>query len=739
MKMKCPLTLKICHTLILSSAMLSGCISGNSDSGDANAEAEAENIVKTISSWLEPYKGKLGTLVKREGATTYLYGSFGTFQSVFNRFHLTFVIDAEDREVQCYGYLPTIVCENRRREMIEFIFRGEFEYGLSTASMVLEDDGSVRCQAWSPFESFALQPKETQWRLIGAVVDKLLSFSEGVAGVALGGDPAEAAGEIERKSFFERMDETSALERAADADTKIVLERCFDKDDEIEVSDSGDKWLGAFARRGWDARVGIINGHFEDVVRDVGGLYDVLPYSLVVRDGMVWNICNVPDECPNEAIGEVAEALMKINQSLRCATFGIDFNTGKMWSHYAVPVSVIPSWDERPHGNLYGAFIKTKAVGSVAKNSEALHSTMVKVLLRADDAEVSAMVSRESLSRQAEMVAAWLREHLNETKWEVATNRLGRICVFGVVRGLGSNADDCSLGFDLDDVGGELVCRGVLTKAVPEEKRTDVQKLLFHYGFRSRIGALSLDKDGRVRCIVSVPLLALRNDPDGTVRRLSINVLIPTLVLSDAVMRVCRDGQKPEEALDAAEFPRDVERALMGLDDDSCDATYEEEKVIESWFNAFGVRYERGIETELTVYYRNKDDVGQGLQECFVMYGAMVLSQCRLKIEIPEDRREAVTAFVLAYNATHSVVNIHMGYVSDPGDTIYFQYVMPASVLRAQKRNPVAEEHFRRLMDTAYSHALEEFAKIQEIVRGQQGLDTNGVNDGPACHSSTNR
>ena len=377
----------VCLAFILSATLLAGCISDNGNGGDAGAEADVENIVKTISSWLEPYKGKLDINVKREGSTTYLYSGFGTLQSVFNRFHLTFVIDAEDREVRCYGYLPIIVPEDRRREMVEFIFRGEWEYGISTATMVLEEDGNVRCQAWSPFESFALQPKETQWRLVGAVVDKLWSFSEGVAGVALGVDPVTAAGEMKRISSFEGMDEAAALEKAADADTKIVLERCFDKDDEIKTEISNDEWLDTLSGRGGDVRVGIIKAWFEDVVHDIGGRYDVLHYSLVVREGMVWNVCNVPEECPYEIIGDVAEALMKINQRLMYAMFGIDFNTGKIWSHYAVPVSVIPSWDERPHRNLYAAFVRVKTVQSVAENSEALHSAIVKAQSDFDNAE----------------------------------------------------------------------------------------------------------------------------------------------------------------------------------------------------------------------------------------------------------------------------------------------------------------------------------------------------------------
>ena len=80
--------------------------------------------------------------------------------------------------------------------------------------------------------------------------------------------------------------------------------------------------------------------------------------------------------------GDLADLLMKMNCRLKYAQFGMDFETGKIWSHYSVPVSVIPAWDECPPSNLYGALIKMKTVQSVAENSEVLHS-----VLGNDDAE----------------------------------------------------------------------------------------------------------------------------------------------------------------------------------------------------------------------------------------------------------------------------------------------------------------------------------------------------------------
>lgn len=374
----------LCRTLVLSAALMAGCISGNGTGDTTDANVEAEDIAKTLTSWLEPYQARSEVAMMQDGGTTYLYGSFGALQSVFSTFQMTFAVDAEEREVVCYGYLPTMVPEDRRREMVEFIFRGEWEYGISTASMVLEDDGHVRCQAWTPFESFALQPQETQWRLLGAVVDKLWSFSEGVAAVSVGCDPAEAAANIYRTNAFEGRGEASEQKDDVAADTQAILGRCFDEDADIIVEEADDPWICTLSGKDGDVKVGIINARFEEVVRDVGGRYDVLPYSLVVRDGMVWNICNVPEVCPDKILNETASILMGMNQQFKYGLFGIDFDTGKIWCHYELPVSVIPDINERPPKNLYCAYIKTIPIQIVAQNSEALHSEMVKAFLEVE-------------------------------------------------------------------------------------------------------------------------------------------------------------------------------------------------------------------------------------------------------------------------------------------------------------------------------------------------------------------
>ncbi len=332
------------------------------------------------------------------------------------------------------------------------------------------------------------------------------------------------------------------------------------------------------------------------------------------------------------------------------------------------------------------------------------------------------MSNADALFRQAETIATWLRGHLKDTKWVVAANGFGKMSVTGLVRGHRSDVGDCSFGFDLNDTG-TLICRGELPTAVPEARLAEVQKLLFCFESDRNVSleAVALDKDRKVQCFATVPLLALRDDPTGTIRRLSTRVLPFLLELSDAVGRVCRAGQKPEEAFEAAEYPHVVARALDPEDhlEDAWDATSEAEEVIESWFKAWGIKYKRGIETELAVYYRDKGDVEQGLQECFVMCGKTVLAQCRLNLVVPKDRRQALMDYILSYNATRPGVTLHLAYAAEPGDTVFFQYLMPISILEARTRNSVAKVHFDRMLDIAHRFALEKTPQIHGILHAK--------------------
>ena len=106
----------LCRTLVLSAALMAGCISGNGTGDTTDANVEAENIAKTLTSWLEPYKSSLGITTERDGDSIYVRGRFGALPSVFSTLDIVFLIHVEEREVVCFAYLPTTVSEERRRQ-----------------------------------------------------------------------------------------------------------------------------------------------------------------------------------------------------------------------------------------------------------------------------------------------------------------------------------------------------------------------------------------------------------------------------------------------------------------------------------------------------------------------------------------------------------------------------------------------------------------------------------------------
>ncbi len=423
-------------TTLIVLACLAGGIPCNATHNEED-QPDAERIAAEVAEWIGPYQKKTGIKTEYDGDSIYLYGTFGALPSVFSTLDITVAVYGDVREVSFIGYLPTIVSGERRREMIEFIFRGEMEYGISTASLILDEDGRLRCQAWMPFEGFLLQQREAKWRLMGAVVDKLWSFSEGVASVSLGGDAVKAAAGIRRFAAFEGLDEAAELRNAAETDTKIVLERCFEKDANVKVCAAVNEWLDKLSGKNGEVRVGIINARIEDVVRDVGGRYDVLPYSLVVREGMVWNVCDVPETCPRESITEAADVLMKANQDRKHSLYGIDFDSGKIWCHYSLPVSAIPDGDDRRPGNINDALLKTVPILNIARDSEMLHSLIVKVLPKEDDdgptpstessvGEIVPPVALPLLTKMLNAYDAWESARwdlLNTNSIEIATKK----------------------------------------------------------------------------------------------------------------------------------------------------------------------------------------------------------------------------------------------------------------------------------------------------------------------------
>ena len=264
----------------------------------------------------------------------------------------------------CYGYLPTKVPEERKAEMTEFLFRAECAYGFSPATIVFECDGSVRCQTWCPLSEFENAPEIAKRRLAGSVMEKLFAYSRSVGEVLLGGNGTVAASRNTPATMFEKVSVDSK------ADMAEVLKICF-PDGGYETSADAGGWLGSRFGNG-DGSVGFIEARIDDVRKDIGGIYETLEYALVVRDGMVCNVCQFPVEIPKDRLGAVADLAMRLNESLKYAHFGVDFENGKLWSHYSLPVSALASeGGSGERQNLYPMWIKIQTILNVAKNSEA--------------------------------------------------------------------------------------------------------------------------------------------------------------------------------------------------------------------------------------------------------------------------------------------------------------------------------------------------------------------------------
>ena len=101
------------------------------------------------------------------------------------------------------------------------------------------------------------------------------------------------------------------------------------------------------------------------------------------------------------------------------------------------------------------------------------------------------------------------------------------------------------------------------------------------------------------------------------------------------------------------------------------------------------------------------------------MCGKTVLAQCRLNLVVPKDRRQALMDYILSYNATRPGVTLHLAYAAEPGDTVFFQYLMPISILEARTRNSVAKVHFDRMLDIAHRFALEKTPQIHGILHAK--------------------
>jgi hypothetical protein len=138
------------------------------ENGDASVAAEESadeavvkgNIVSNVVEWLKPYQMKIPFVVENEGNDVYIRGDVGVFPALFSKYSIVIHLNAESQKAYCYGYLPTQVPAERRADMIEFLFRAECMYGLSPATLVLENDGMIRCQSWCRLSKLERSPEK---------------------------------------------------------------------------------------------------------------------------------------------------------------------------------------------------------------------------------------------------------------------------------------------------------------------------------------------------------------------------------------------------------------------------------------------------------------------------------------------------------------------------------------------------------------------------------------------------
>lgn len=689
---------------------------------DVTEEAEAQSeriketgrIVAEVAGWLEPYKSQLGMTIETDDDCTYIYGTFGDLPSIFSVLRITVAVNGDSGFVTLFGYLPTIVPKERRKEMVEFLFRGEAEYGLSASSFVLDDEGRVRCQACLPFDCFKGRSHKAKRRLLASVVDKLWAFSEGVAKVALGEDPKDAAVRIRRTNTFDRMFRDGESEDGDDAkaDTKLVLERCFDKDSELTIGNIEDKWLENLSGQNEDDNVGVICAHFENVASDFGGRYDVIPYSFIVKDGMVWNVCRAPEPCPLDKVADVAEFAMKQNLGLMNSLFSVDFETGTVWNHYELPVSVIPEppTEERPPKNLLVAFMKVVPVVSIARNSEELHSIMsdeeISETNEEEDTEIQASEdlaepqTRESTDFE-QPLSAWLDAHFTNVVWQVATNASGVVTFEGLVTEYGLGAEPITFSIEIDRTAGFLTARAMMPTSMPAERRNDIEELFLWSGLRyaTSLSSIYLDDAMRIRCMASVPALAMRADADDAIWQVASAVIKRALICRLGLMRMKDGGKSPEDALKDIDSPETIAPWLIDDDylGDPCD---EDDELVESWLDEFNMDYQRSCCSALTAYFLNWNNKAGSTDKyptSLLMSHKMVYCRCSTGVSMDESDIRDFAKKAAGYSASESVVTLRIDDFT--GDAPYFQLAVPVSILRLAKTDSEARKCFPLMLE----------------------------------------
>lgn len=325
----------------------------------AEAAVTTERIVSNVTQWLKSYQARVPFAVENDGKDVYIRGMVGLFPSLFSKYDIIIHLSAEHQEAYCYGYLPAKVPEEKRAAMVEVLFRADCAYGASPATLVLTADDTVRCQAWCPFSCLDASPEKAMPMLVGSVMEKLFACSQAVGRVILDAEGSYVANAVD---FVKR--------EAADnkADTEAVLKSCFSDSEYQLVADADDWVVKQFG--GGDNSVGLIRSMLSDVKRDVGGEFDDLHYTLVVKDGIACSVCMFPVSIPKDKLLIVAEAATRLNQSLNCCLFTVDFESCRLWSRYSIPVSALTVGADSERINHNRLSVKVLAAMEIARNSE---------------------------------------------------------------------------------------------------------------------------------------------------------------------------------------------------------------------------------------------------------------------------------------------------------------------------------------------------------------------------------
>ena len=95
-------TVMACKGILIATLWSAICVAGDLPNGNqilhsSASTNEAERIAAEIAGWLEPYRGRIGMVVNRDGDDIYMYGSFGSLQSIFSTYNITVAIYGKRR------------------------------------------------------------------------------------------------------------------------------------------------------------------------------------------------------------------------------------------------------------------------------------------------------------------------------------------------------------------------------------------------------------------------------------------------------------------------------------------------------------------------------------------------------------------------------------------------------------------------------------------------------------------